>query len=117
MITVDEDGPFTPAEQSQIEKVRRSLIWRLIQDALCLERERILQRMPNPDAPGADRRLWQREGELAQVRRLLREGPNLVVYYDRHRRDEVEKRQAGESRDEKETHGIGGEPPTDLESV
>lgn len=91
MIDDADSGLYTDREQAIYRTVSRSKVWRLMRDALCLERERLHARLPDPDAPGADRRLWQREGELTQVQRLLRLGPHLVVAYDRYLRDQEAK--------------------------
>lgn len=66
-------------EAQLLKTVTRSKIWRLMRDALCLERERIYNRRPT-----ATEELWAREGELRQVQRLLHQGPQLVVLYDRY---------------------------------
>lgn len=88
---MDEPSLFTKRELEIIAEIQRSPVWQRIQDALCYERELIYRRLPEPNAPGADRLLWMREGELRQVQRLLREGPRLGVYYDRYLREQEEK--------------------------
>ena len=84
MIEETVEDRETNEREAQIRKsVERSKIWRLIRDALCLERERIYDRRPQ-----TTEELWAREGELRQVQRLLRQGPNLVVIYDRYAREQ-----------------------------
>ena len=82
-----DSGLFSPEEQSIIRTINKSKIWRLMRDALCLERERLFNRTPSL---ANDREVWIREGALQQVQRLLREGPHLAVYYDRYMRAQAE---------------------------
>lgn len=79
------DGLFTPHELTILKSVSRSKIWRLLRDALCLEREKLFSRQPSFDN---DREIWLREGELRAVNRLLQQGPHLAVYYDRYVRSQ-----------------------------
>lgn len=93
MADADDAGVFSKHERAIIAEIERSPVWQRIRDWLCYEREMLYQRLPEPNAPGADRLLWLREGELRQVQRLLREGPRLGVYYDRYLREQEEKGQ------------------------
>lgn len=89
MLDVEEGSGFTPEEEQIIASAKRSKMWRLFRDALCLERERIYARRPT-----TTEELWAREGELRQVQRLLHTGPLLLVYYQRYVRSQTERGEA-----------------------
>lgn len=102
--TTEQEAAREAREAKLLATVSRSKIWRLMRDALCLERERIYNRRPT-----STEELWAREGELRQVQRLLHQGPHLVVLYDRYVHE-----QAAKGEESLATTSRPGEPP-DLE--
>lgn len=105
---------FTAHERDIIKTMSRSKTWRLMRDALCLEREKINSRAVDPDARNLAYQLGKKEGELAQVNRLLREGPYLAVYYDRYVREQEVARHGGEAEGPVDVPPVfrpPGEPP------
>lgn len=108
-----EDGTFSDEELALIKSVERSKLWRLIRDALALERERLFQRPPSLDN---DRDIWKQRGALDEVNRLLRNGPHLVVFYERHVRAMREAKAAGKPLpDVTPVPSVGDAPPLDEE--
>lgn len=79
-------GLFSKRELEILRTVSRSKVWRLMRDALCLERERLFNL-----EPATSNELWAQRGAIKQVNRLLHQGPHLAVYYDRHVRDQEAK--------------------------
>jgi len=106
MNETDSSGIYTEQEEAIIRSVSRSKVWRLIRDALCYERECLYNRRA-----ATTEELWTREGELRQVQRLLRQGPHLVVLYDRYVREQAEQAERGESAPDTPAARTVGDPP------
>ena len=73
-----EHGLFSLEEQATLKAVERSKIWRLVRDALMFDREQLLS-----SQPATSEALWLRWGEITRLSRLLREGPQFVIFYRR----------------------------------
>lgn len=82
MIDPKDDGLFSDDEKRLLQSVRRSKMWRLIQEALVVEREGLFS-----EEPKSTEELWRNRGRLEEVQRLLHQGPLLVVFYQRSMRE------------------------------
>lgn len=80
-------GLFTPEESALVQSVLHSETWRLIEDALTKAREDLfsgLSTIPGLSGqPEGNQALWQNRGAILLIQHLLREGPNLVIWYNR----------------------------------
>ena len=74
---------FTPEEEALHKRIQRHPIWRAIQDALCMERERLF----SEPVTGPDQRaeIW---GAIQAINRVLHTGPMLVVQSKRSMRSQ-----------------------------
>lgn len=84
---VDENPVFTKEEEAIAASVAKSKGWKLLRDALGLERERLYRRGFDPESRNLPYLIGKRDGAIETVNRLLREGPYLAVYYDRYVRE------------------------------
>ena len=87
-MTHDEDpesGLFTPEEEALLARVRDSQLWQTIRCGMAEEREALLS--PG-DRPMTQAEITERWGRVRELTRWLRRGPQLVVFYDRQRRQE-----------------------------
>lgn len=91
-----DDAIFNDEELRLLASVRRSKVWRLMQEALIKEREDVQTRTPGMDLGS----LAYARGQLDEVTRLLHEGPMLVVYYQRSMRAEQQAKNAPSQQDE-----------------
>lgn len=75
-----EDAPlYTAEELAEVEKVRKSRLWRLITDALCYRREQLFSA-----TAATSNDLWKQKGAIEEIQALLQRGPLLVVEYQRY---------------------------------
>jgi hypothetical protein len=84
-----EDRPIlTQDEEVLLLRVSRSKVWRLIRDALCLEREELFAGNSSISGlsghPSTPEALWQNRGAILLIQHLLREGPRCVIWYNRY---------------------------------
>ena len=105
-----EDGLFNAEELRLLASVRRSKVWRLLEEALIKEREDIQTRTPGMDLGS----LAYTRGQQDEVTRLLHEGPMLVVYYQRSMRDEQQAKNAP-TQQANEAPALWGGPAFDVE--
>src|SRR5882724_3849036 len=76
-----EEAIFTQEEIALVKSLERSRPWRLIRDALCLERENRFKTL----AEGAEPFLIAKQtGAIELIQWLLQEGPRFVVWYRRY---------------------------------
>lgn len=83
------DQPVLKDEEiALLKRVQRSKVWRLITDALCLEREELFSGNSSISGlgghAGTTEQLWKAQGAILLIQHLLQEGPQLVIWYQRH---------------------------------
>lgn len=128
MLQPDRDGILTPEEIQLLKRVSRSKVWRLITDALCLEREQLFAGNSSISGlsghPTTTEQLWQNRGAILLIQHLLQVGPQFVIWYQRHMEaketDRVQRRVSKDAQPEREyapgeaTDGLHEQPDFDL---
>lgn len=97
MIPIDPDaGLLTPDEEELLRRVERSKVWRLIRDALCMEREQLFGGNSTISGlsghPNRNEALWTSRGAILLIQHLLQEGPRLVIWYQRYMAEQAERK-------------------------
>jgi len=105
---VEPDGGYTPDEQDLMRRVARSKVWRIVRDAMALERERVLAATPTTQIEIA--MSW---GAVAMLQHLLQAGPRFVVHYQRDMQAREEAKAASTRSDGPPSSELAG--PFDLE--
>ena len=95
-MTPDQDGLIPPDDEELLRRVERSQVWRLIRDALCMERERLFAGNSTISGlsgqPSTNETLWMNRGAILLIQHLLHGAPWFVVQYKHHMAEQAEKR-------------------------
>lgn len=97
MLPLDPDaGLLSPDEEELLRRVERSRVWKLIRDALCLEREQLFGGNSTISGlsghPATTEALWTSRGAILLIQHLLQEGPRLVIWWQRFMVEQAERK-------------------------
>jgi len=92
----DTDGIFNTDELALLNRISRSKLWRLLQDAMVGEREALFSGHSTiaglHGQPSTNEALWQSRGAILLIQYLLQNGPLFVVLYQRQREADEQER-------------------------
>ncbi len=98
------EGLLSQEEEQLLARIERSRVWKLIRDALCLERERLFSGCSHVSGlegqPKTNEALWMNRGATMMAQWLLQESPKFVIWYRRFMAEKAEKRATSEKASE-----------------
>lgn len=90
------DSPYSDDELRLLWRVEKSVVWRCLQDMLVMERERLFAGTSYIEGldgqPTETPALHRNRGAILFIQHLLREGPQSVISYERHRKAQADER-------------------------